>query len=1043
MKTRNKLYDKSRLRLLCLLTALLGLLGAGQIWAENGTTSGTSSTRRGAVDSGTAANIGGGQADNIYFGTYQQSSDGNGGYNTDPIKWRVLENADGQLFLVSDQNLDVFQYHTDNESVTWEESTMRSWLNGYGASENTGGDSGTDYTSDNFIGAAFSEKEQKAIAGTTVVNDDNPNHYTDGGNNTTDKIFLLSIAEASNSSYFADDASRKSTNTAYVASYSGMFGASKTDYWWLRSPGEDDDYAAYVYSGGRVNSDGYSVDYTTNAVRPAFHLDLNSVLFTSAAVGGKSANGMDSGLTAVGNYDGNEWKLTLLDDSRSFSVTETTVSGDPGTTVTLHYSGATTGTNEYISVLLTDEQGNALYYGRVAELNSAEGEVSLTIPDALAAGTYTLNVFSEQYNGDYQTDYASAFEAVTLTVSATPEQINGVYQIKTANNLFWFAALVNGTLTDGTAQNAAASAVLTTDIVLTGEAWTPIGSKSNPYTGTFDGQNHTISGMTIENAESYSGLFGNVTGTVRDFTVTGSITITGSEAVSKVGGAVGSLGIATAGGTVSGVTSDVDITVSAGNDHIGGVVGSMPENSSPTVENCVYTGDINITVAAGSVAGVVGYIRTGTIQNCANQGGISVSGSGDGSVGGILGYCNNKSIKITACYNTGIISASGTAIVGAIVGNNRDDNNHVGQATVSNCYYLTGSADKGQGQLDTDAVGTVVKDDNAFTSGEVACLLQGDQTVQAWGQTLGEDNYPVLTTDETMRVYAAKLYKGSAENVSELYKNASGISSPEEPNALLVIENAPSASTGTNIVVKNGNAYTCANLELTDGADFYTPVAFTATQAAYSRTLPETSKWGTIVLPFSAETIEGASLYEATEIVADGSEESILAVQPVTGSALEANTPALFQGETAGTTVTFSASDAEVAATADAVLTKAIGENGYTLTGSLSTIDALTEGDLFIAKDMFWSVGTQNTVRMQAFRAYIDAPEAGPAQVNVLRILIGDATSIRQTLSDGTLPVDVYSLQGVQLRKNVERGEALKGLPAGIYIVGGKKVVKK
>lgn len=65
------------------------------------------------VDSGTAANIGGGQADNIYFGTYQQSSDGSGGYNTDPIKWRVLENADGQLFLLSDQNLDVFQYHTD------------------------------------------------------------------------------------------------------------------------------------------------------------------------------------------------------------------------------------------------------------------------------------------------------------------------------------------------------------------------------------------------------------------------------------------------------------------------------------------------------------------------------------------------------------------------------------------------------------------------------------------------------------------------------------------------------------------------------------------------------------------------------------------------------------------------------------------------------------------------------------------------------------------------------------------------------------------
>ena len=334
--------------------------------------------------------------------------------------------------------------------------------------------------------------------------------------------------------------------------------------------------------------------------------------------------------------------------------------------------------------------------------------------------------------------------------SRPTQDAEGCYQVADAFQLFWFAGLVNGTLTDGTAKNTAASAVLTTNIDLTGEAWTPIGSKSNPYTGTFDGAGFTISGMTLENAESYSGLFGNVTGTVRDFTVTGTITITGSEAVSKVGGAVGSLGIATAGGTVSGVTSDVDITVSAGNDHIGGVVGSMPENSSPTVENCVYTGDINITVAAGSVAGVVGYIRTGTIQNCANQGSISVSGSGDGSVGGILGYCNNKSIKITACYNTGIISASGTANVGAIVGNNRDDNNHVGQATVSNCYYLTGSADKGQGQLTTDAAGTVVKTADEFASGEVTYLLNGSTSEGdlAWYQNLdnGEtvDKYPVL-----------------------------------------------------------------------------------------------------------------------------------------------------------------------------------------------------------------------------------------------------------------------------------------------------------
>lgn len=966
MKTRNKLYDKSRLRLLCLLTALLGLLGAGQIWAENGTTSGTSSTRRDAVVGGIAANIGGGQADNLYFGTYQQSSDGNGGYNIDPIKWRVLENAEGQLFLISDQNLDVFQYHTDWEEITWERSTMRSWLNGYGASENNGGDSGTDYTSDNFIGAAFSEKEQKAIAETTVVNDDNPNHNTDGGNNTTDKIFLLSIAEASNSSYFADDASRISTNTAYVAD------GGKGNRWWLRSPGIGVYYAASVAGNGDVDNAGVYGDEEDREVRPAFHLDLNSVLFTSAAAGGKSASGMDSGLTAVGDYDGNEWKLTLLDDSRSFSVTETTVSGDRGTTVTLHYSGATNGTNEYISVLLTDEQGNALYYGRVAEPNSAEGEVSLTIPDALAAGTYTLNVFSEQYNGDYQTDYASAFEAVTLTVSATPEQINGVYQIKTANNLFWFAALVNGTLTDGTAQNAAACAVLTTNIDLTGEAWTPIGSKSNPYTGTFDGAGFTISGMTLENAESYSGLFGNVTGTVRDFTVTGTITITGSEAVSKVGGAVGSLGIASAGGTVSGVISGVDITVSAGNDHIGGVVGSMPENSSPTVESCVYTGNITVTVAAGSVAGVVGYIRTGTIQNCANQGGISVSGSG-GSVGGILGYCNNKSIKITACYNTGIISASGTANVGAIVGQNKST-----QATVSNCCYLTDSADKGQGQLDTDAAGTVVKSEDDFKSGAVAYLLQGSQTALTWGQALDTDDYPVLTTDEAKRVYAAKLYKGSADKVSELYaNNASGFSNSGEPNALLVIEDeATTAPAGTNVVVKSGDAYTCANLVLTDGADFYTPVAFTAAQATYSRPLAEGTQWGTVALPFDATSVTGAELFRVVRQDAEA-----LYVDETNGMA--DGEPLVFRANAEVTKVDFTGANVTVRATTDA-------EAGNTLLkGTSQTVNPLAAGAYFIYGDQFYRVASGSQVGMKAFRAYI------PAAAGVSTRSAGAASQLR------------------------------------------------
>lgn len=398
------------LSILCVLALCLGLLPSAAFAA--GTDTGKAIQ---LADSGTAANIGGGQADNIYFGTYQQSSDGNGGYNIDPIKWRGLENAGGQLFLLSDQNLDVFQYHTDWESITWENSTMRSWLNGYGASENDGGDSGKDYTSDNFISTAFSEKEQKAIAETTVVNDDNPNHSTEGGNTTTDKIFLLSIAEANNSSYFADDSSRTSTNTAYVASGGkiggDMYSAGTGDYWWLRSPGTGVYYAAGVNGSGGVDSSGEYGDDKDRAVRPAFHLDLNSVLFTSAAAGGKAGDGLNT----VTDYDGNEWKLTLLDDSRNFSISDAKTNGS-GDTIVFSYSDAQTGTNEYISVVIEDN-GAITYYGRILQLdgttNGSSGTTSLTLPDGVTLGDTTkLYVFNEQYNGGENdnsklTDYGS------------------------------------------------------------------------------------------------------------------------------------------------------------------------------------------------------------------------------------------------------------------------------------------------------------------------------------------------------------------------------------------------------------------------------------------------------------------------------------------------------------------------------------------------------------------------------------------------------------------------------------------------------------
>ena len=183
-----------------------------------------------------------------------------------------------------------------------------------------------------------------------------------------------------------------------------------SSYWWLRSP--DEDYStAFVAGRGEVR---YYGGYSTSkefGVRPAFDLNLDSVLFASAAVGGKP----NGGLTPISEYGGNEWKLTLLDSSRNFAVTEKAVSGASDDTVTLHYTGATTGINEYISAIIADSSG-AQYYSRVAQPTAESGTVEIKIPSDIAPGSYTLKVFNEQYNGDRKTDLASGFADVTLTV---------------------------------------------------------------------------------------------------------------------------------------------------------------------------------------------------------------------------------------------------------------------------------------------------------------------------------------------------------------------------------------------------------------------------------------------------------------------------------------------------------------------------------------------------------------------------------------------------------------------------------------------------
>ena len=325
----------------------------------------------------------------IYYGTWRDS----------PIKWRVLDDqtntGESGLFLLSDALLgtgwhgDVYFDNSGNTSNAWQSSTAKTWCN-------------------NFYGSSFSNGEQGAVLATTKSD----GALSTGGISFAasenilngDKVFFLSAEEAENSAYgFTDDNAR-------IANYGNSAGV-----WWLRSP-----YAIFTTYAGVVFGDGPVYAYVVSGVwaaRPAFNLNLNSVLFASAAVGGKP----DGGLTPISEYTGNEWKLTLKDSNRNFAVTETTVSGDPGDTVTLHYTGATAGINEYISVILADNSG-AQYYGRVAQPTAESGTVEIKIPSDIAPGDYTLKVFNEQYNGDYNTDYASNFTDIALTVENQPDE---------------------------------------------------------------------------------------------------------------------------------------------------------------------------------------------------------------------------------------------------------------------------------------------------------------------------------------------------------------------------------------------------------------------------------------------------------------------------------------------------------------------------------------------------------------------------------------------------------------------------------------------
>lgn len=348
----------------------------------------------------------------------------------------------------------------------------------------------------------------------------------------------------------------------------------------------------------------------------------------------------------------------------------------------------------------------------------------------------------------------------------TPTLNNGFYEINNGGKLFWFASYVNGDPThveEATSKHLNINARLTSDISLHNPKnsgateWTPIGETSgtgtNAFAGTFDGQGHTISDLSITTLPSgavRTGLFGTTYGgVVKDFTIKGSITLsTGNKGDnSGIGGAIGATKYGTA---VSGVTSYVNISNTSANAlvHVGGVVGEL---YSSTAKQCLYFGSINLQNASDSIGGVVGYINNSEIGYCANLGTVKTATAG-AYVGGVLGYLNNPSGKIHNCYNYGSVKNGGGNYCGAIIGWLRDGT----ASNLTDNYYLTGSASSafGAGSITTTATAPA-KNKSAFAGGEVCYLVNsktstGDKAL--WKQDIDNgkkpyDQYPVFDAD--------------------------------------------------------------------------------------------------------------------------------------------------------------------------------------------------------------------------------------------------------------------------------------------------------
>lgn len=697
--------------------------------------------------------------------------------------------------------------------------------------------------------------------------------------------------------------------------------------------------------------------------------------------------------------------------------------------------------------------------------------------------------------------------SMMLAKSITPTQPKGEgtadepYQIGTAAELYWFAGLVNGTLPDGGKENLSANAILTANIIVnTGvldanknlvsksdlTEWEPIGARWSSYTGTFDGQGHTISGLYFNNPHSsYVGLFGCIGangkisnvgvldsyfqfsglgggvcgvnyGTVRDCKNTGSVrgfaTIGGVCGLNEKGGIIEN---SFNEGTVSGTGDNAQ--------QVGGVSG----HNKGTIKSCYNTASVS---GQQSVGGVCGFNSVGTTTNSFNKGTVS----GQESVGGVCG--DGCGVATTNCFNEGTVS--GQSHVGGVCGYD-----YYYDGALTNCYYLSDTATGGINGKDVSgkAEGKSIEQ---FKSGEVAWLLNGSTSAPtegstlAWYQKLGDnaDAYPVLKSTGDNTVYQAPLISCDGTTpIGEYANNPNGdqlshnyqMATVADANGLyggVCVEcNSPEEGVkyikdfcgilGNNLkLIYADGKYTAEAVTLTDGEAYNSPVDIEVADFKYIRTF-DAYKWQSLYVPFrmSLEQLTSNGLNVATPVDIEVVNETItrLNVNKLKSGSSKANYPSLIMCESDGEK-TIELADVTLSAAKEGAIDCMSMTRKYVFNGvyqanknlASNSEDAINyiikDGGLVLRNDddvpapQSWYMNV--TIRKNPFGG-ADEPLSSDAKTMPIYVIgEGYATGIENVnaAEEHTLH-GIYDLQGRKLSQEPE---------SGIYIKDGKKYVK-